>query len=145
MAKSGVSFKVTGLKEALEGLKASKREIEEAAAESVEKAALNIQLKAKVDAPKDLGRLAGSIFIEESKVPGIVDFGVVVPVKYAPFVEWGTLESVNVPEELKNYAIQFKGAGKNSGTGMPARPFLFPAYFAERPKIVERIIKKLKK
>lgn len=40
---------------------------------------------------------------------------VVSPTRYSPYVEWGTGTRVNVPADLTNYAIQFKGQRKVIG------------------------------
>ena len=43
---------------------------------------------------------------------------------YAPFVEFGTGDFVEVPSGLEKYANQFRGAGIRK-VNLPARPFLF--------------------
>jgi len=62
-------------------------------------------------------------------------------VQYAPYVEFGTGFLVNVPSELKDYAMQFKGKGlRQVNTG--SRPYLYPAFFINREKLVKRLDKK---
>lgn len=46
--------------------------------------------------------------------------------KYSPYIEWGTITKVSVPEELSNYAIQFKGKGLLKTGGITPSPFFFP-------------------
>jgi hypothetical protein len=59
---------------------------------------------------------------------------------YSPYVEFGTGKLVSVPDELKDFAIQFKGRGIRQ-VNLPARPYFFPAFFLERPLIIERVKK----
>jgi len=59
---------------------------------------------------------------------------VFVKADYGPYVEFGTGALVNVPRGLEEYAIQFKGKGVKK-VNLPARPFMYPAYRIERPKI----------
>jgi hypothetical protein len=63
---------------------------------------------------------------------------------YAPYIEFGTGGMVNVPQGLESYAMQFKGKGIKQ-VNLPPRPFLFPAFYAETPKLVERIKRAIKK
>lgn len=63
---------------------------------------------------------------------------------YSPYVEFGTGGMVNVPQGLESYAMQFKGKGIRK-VNLPPRPFLFPAFHAEIPKLTERIKRAIKK
>lgn len=145
MAKKGLSFRVIGIRDVLEGIKASKEEVEKAAKDSVSITALNIERKAKLAAPVGDGGLRAGILIEDREEKGLVDRTVAARVHYAPYVEWGTRTKVDVPAELRDYAIQWKVSTNNPpGSGMPATPYLFPAYFEERGKLVERIVNRLK-
>ena len=58
---------------------------------------------------------------------------------YSAYVEFGTITKVSVPPELAEYAMQFKGKGKRKNGGMPARPFLYPAFKEQFPKYVKGI------
>ena len=49
-----------------------------------------------------------------------------VNVHYAPYVEFGTGKGVSVPNELAEYAIQFKGKGIRKVNNR-AQPYFFPA------------------
>ena len=62
-------------------------------------------------------------------------------VEYAPYVEFGTIENVEVPLELTEYAMQFKGRGIRKKGGRKAKPFLYPAFKEEEPKYIEAIKK----
>jgi hypothetical protein len=87
---------------------------------------------------------------------------VVVGVSYGPYIEFGTGSKVVVPGELKNYAMQFKGAGFTGRLpvfigkvgwrmvqfpiNLPARPYLYPAFFINREKFIkacDAILKKI--
>lgn len=149
MAKKGLSFRVIGIRDVLDGINASKEEVEKAAKDAVSITAFNIERKAKDAAPvrdgKGGGGLRAGILIEDHEEKGIVERTVGVRARYGPYVEWGTRTKVDVPAELRDYAIRWKVSTNNPpGSGMPARPYLFPAYFEERGKLVERIVNRLK-
>lgn len=71
--------------------------------------------------------------------PGFTEHGmtgeVIVGVGYGPYVEFGTGSKVNVPSELQDYAMQFKGAGIRE-VNLSARPYLYPAFFINREKFI---------
>jgi len=56
--------------------------------------------------------------------------------EYAPYVEFGTGFLVTVPSELKDYAMQFKGAGIRQVNLRP-RPYLYPAFFINRQRFIK--------
>lgn len=60
-------------------------------------------------------------------------------VEYAAYVEFGTIEHVEVPLELTAYAMQFKGRGIRKKGGRKAKPFLYPAFKEEEPKYIQAI------
>ena len=68
------------------------------------------------------GQLAGSIRPEKT---GELSVQVIAHKEYAPYIEWGTITKVNVPAELKDYAIQFKGKGIKKNGGIETRPYFF--------------------
>jgi len=103
--------------------------------------ALDIAKNAKTLARKDMGKLAQSIYevkISES------DYKVVVGASYGAYVEFGTGKKVQVPTELKEIAIQFKGAGIKQINLQP-RPFLYPAFVKGRKQYIKDLKKVLKK
>jgi HK97 gp10 family phage protein len=72
----------------------------------------------------------------------------IVGVGYGAYVEFGTGSKVNVPSELKEYAMQFKGAGIRD-VNTWAQPYLYPAFFTQRDRLnkivddqMEKIFKK---
>lgn len=67
---------------------------------------------AKRSAPVNFGKLRGEI----QAVPvAPLTIEVISPIKYSPYVEWGTGTKVSVPADLVNYALQFKGVRKVIG------------------------------
>lgn len=99
-----------------------------------------IAAEARGRVPRDTGLLGNSISsygIEEGTE-------IVAQKEYAAYVEFGTGALVDVPAGLEDYAIQFKGAGVKQ-VNLPARPYMFPSYFEEKPKLIKRIVEKLDK
>ena len=107
---------------------------------------LNIERGAKQNAPKNKkigagGRLRSAIVADHSGEEANVE----VKVNYAQYVEFGTgafaAEYLSTKDkDLREYAMTFFETGKGRVT---ARPFLFPAAEAERPKHIERMRKAL--
>jgi len=83
----------------------------------------NIETEATSLAPVDLGILKASINGEVDGLNGIVG----TPIKYSPYIEFGTGGLVDVPAGLEDYAMKFKGAGIKQVNLFP-RPFLIPAF-----------------
>jgi len=111
-------------------------EIEKAVAQAVR----NTSAAAKMFVVVDKGGLKSSIRPYHRGKNGEV----VVRADYAPFVEFGTGSKVVVPTELKDYAMQFKGKGIRD-VNLPARPYLYPAFFIHREKFVKDCENRLKK
>ena len=99
----------------------------------------NIARGARARVPRVTSRLYTSIrpIMGKSKLAGRV----LTNVEYAPYVEFGTIEHVEVPSELTEYASQFKGRGIRKKGGRKAKPFLYPAFMEETPKYIEAIKK----
>ena len=68
--------------------------------------------------------------------------GILAP--YAPFVEFGTGGLVEVPNELKEMAIKFKGKGIKK-VNLRARPYLYPALLQGRTEYLDKLKKVLSK
>ena len=96
----------------------------------------NIETEAVTMAPVDLGVLRASINGEVDGLNGIIG----TPVKYAPYMEFGTGGLVDVPEGLEDYAMKFKGAGIKQVNLFP-RPFLIPAFKKHTTKMLEELNK----
>lgn len=104
----------------------------------------NIEKNAKVNAPADLGKLGQSIIaVKADPTNWIVNAGGILA-PYAPFIEFGTGGLVNVPDELKEIAIKYKGKGVKQ-VNLPARPFLYPALLVGRVEYVDKLKKVLSK
>ncbi len=122
-------------------LKAMRKKVREMVADEIEASTFNIQDAASTNIKgiafkKTTGNLERSGFasMDREKLLGQVGYGA----NYAPYIEFGTGTLVDIPEGLEQYAEQFEGQGIRQ-VNLPARPFLFPAFYAERPQLVERI------
>lgn len=92
--------------------------------------AMTTQRRAMMFAPVNFGFLRRSVGY---KIDGMMSAliwaggaGSGINVKYAPYVEFGTGTRVSVPGDVKEYAIQFKGAGLRKVNNR-AQPYFFPA------------------
>ena len=132
---------VKGLKKVLSNLKKFGAEAAVEIDISTMATALDIAKNAKTLAPKDMGKLAQSIY--EAKISE-ADYKVVVGAYYGAYVEFGTGKKVQVPTELKEIAIQFKGAGIKQINLQP-QPFLYPAFVKGRKQYIKDLKKLLKK
>jgi HK97 gp10 family phage protein len=129
---------VRGINNAISQIRRLSQEAIQKMEDATEQTAREIELKAKTLAPTDLGKLGQSIRSEKvtAKKWKIVAGGLIAP--YAPFVEFGTGGMVSVPEEWKEIAIKFKGAGIKQ-VNLRARPYMYPAYVEGRKKYLERL------
>ena len=92
--------------------------------------AMTTQRRAMMFAPVNFGFLRRSVGY---KIDGMMSAmiwaggaGSGINVKYAPYVEFGTGTRVSVPGDVKDYAIQYKGAGIRKVNNR-AQPYFFPA------------------
>ena len=104
--------------------------------------ARNIEGYAKSQAPANFGKLGQSIQAKKIDKHNwtIEAGGTIAP--YAPFVEFGTGGLVEVPNELKEQAIKFKGKGIKQ-VNLRARPYLYPALLRGRKEYLEKLEKLL--
>jgi hypothetical protein len=108
--------------------------------------ARNIEKNAKVNANSsaNFGKLGQSIqAIKENPLNWKVEAGGVIA-PYAPFVEFGTGGLVEVPNELKEIAIKFKGKGIRQINLRP-RPYLYPSLLRGRIEYLDKLKKVLEK
>jgi len=109
----------------------------------IEDSMLAIESEAASEVLVDFGNLKNSIQstpIKQTK--NQITGGVEVGASYAPYIEFGTGGGVEVPTELKNFAIQFKGkTGRKRN--FDADPFFYPAVFRQRQELPKRIDKTL--
>lgn len=166
---------VKGVSKVIADIRKFGKEAEEKIASETKDIALQIESDAKVNAPKNFGKLAQSI--SHIKVDNL-NYKVTVNESYAAYVEFGTGAKVNVPAELQDLASKFKGPtgqsfdkgvqsiaewlkakGRNPKdakwvliqilqNGMRAQPFLYPAFVNGRKdyeKNLKQLLKHLKK
>lgn len=129
-------MKVRGLDSLVSKLRKLPDDIQMDVKADIRDAADSIVMDAGDATPVDLGYLKNSI--TSSPRRGGLDYVVRVGAKYAPYIEFGTGTEVEIPNELTEYASQFKGAGKIT-INLPARPFFFPAYFKHRAELIKTL------
>lgn len=139
---------VEGLDELLANLSGLGGSINESSRKALERGAKKIQANAKYLAPVDTGHLRNSIKTRSEVTKGRAKAQVFTSLEYAMYVEFGTgkkgaMSNIDRPEGI-HYKADWKG--------MPARPFLTPAYLhakntgeieQEVIKSVQQDIKKL--
>lgn len=135
-----MSFKLEGLKTMRRNINKYKSAATERLEDATNVALINIQRGAKMRSPVDTGRLRSSIHLTQMGTDGIV----YTNVNYAPFVEYGTGNLVEIPAGQEDDAAQFKGKGIRE-VNRAAQPFMFPSWEEERPKYIKRIRKALGK
>lgn len=94
----------------------------------------NIERGAKSSVPTRYSGIKSMIQSKVEKLHGEVW----VQKHYAPYVEFGTGGLVNVPGELKDFAMQFKGKGIRR-INKKAEPYFYPHYFIQRDKYYEQL------
>lgn len=106
--------------------------------------ARDIEVTAKQKAPKDTGKLAQSIkALEVDKLKWKVLANATGLAPYAAYMEFGTGGLVEVPSELKEMAIKFKGKGVKRIDLRP-QPYLYPALVKGRKQYVDDLEAELK-
>lgn len=135
MPRSFVTFRTTGIQNLLRNINQYGQQVKEDVSAELEASARKIEREAKRAAPVDTGLMRAAI---SSSKEGVFEWEIVVQRYYGPYVEFGTGGLVNVPQGLEAYAMQFKGAGIRQ-VNLPARPFLFPAYEAEKKELIKRL------
>lgn len=133
MARPYIGFSLTGIDKQVKELKSYKKEIQEKIDNEMQASVITIAEDAKAAAPRKSGGLKDSIGWNRLRDHS---YNVVAEKNYSPYVEFGTGGLVDVPTGLEEYAMQFYiGPGVN----LPAHPFLFPAYKAEKKELIKRI------
>lgn len=131
MAKS----EIKGLNKLLKKFETLDKEIIKNVKDTIEGAAQDIEVDAKVAAPVDFGKLRQGI--KAQPIAGKeMGYRVIAKEKYSAFMEFGTGGRVKVPTELKEVAIQFKGKGIREVNIQP-RPFLYPAFVKHRKILIK--------
>ena len=135
---------IKGINEVIAEIKKLGKQAIQDIEDETEASAKQIELDAKNNAPADLGKLGQSIIAEkiDDKLWKIEARTSIAP--YAAYVEFGTGGLVEVPAEMKEIAIQFKGKGIKQ-VNLPARPYLYPALLRGRKIYLDNLKKILKK
>jgi HK97 gp10 family phage protein len=137
-------MEIKGLNTVLANIRKYGKEAEKDIEGVTELVARNIEKNAKQLAPANFGKLGQSIqAVKDTPLNWIVEAGGIIA-PYAPFVEFGTGGLVDVPNELKDQAIKFKGKGIKQVNLRP-RPYLYPALLQGRTEYLEKLKKVLDK
>lgn len=83
------------------------------------------------------GRLLNSINYAPAGKP--LSYEVFVQTNYAAYNEWGTITYVNVPPDLVDIAIKYKGRGIKKTGGMRAKNF----FYSQRALVIPDLINNL--
>ena len=137
-------MKITGINSVIADIRKLGKEAEKDIEGVTELVARNIEKNAKSNVVADQGKLGQSIrSIKIDNTNWAVEAGGVLA-PYAPFVEFGTGGLVDVPDELKEQAIKFKGKGIKQINLQP-RPFLYPAFLKGKTEYLDKLKKVLSK
>ena len=121
-------LEVKGINKAIKELKNTGLEVSDKVDAITKSNAQEIEAEAKQRAPVDKGFLRNQISTEK-KSDAV--YGIVANAPYSAYMEFGTGGEVEVPSELKDVAIQFKGKGIRTVNIRP-RPFLYPSFIKGR-------------
>ena len=148
-----VTMTPVGFKELRRDLKKMSEEIAKKVKQETYAAGLDVQKKAKKNLKDmgswDLGHLANTILVDMTPDGETAEIGPTAP--YGPYVEYGTKPHFPPPDALEGWA---KRHGFDSAwpiclviaeRGLPAKPYLLPAYFAVVDKFFNRVKEILKK
>jgi HK97 gp10 family phage protein len=137
-------MQVKGINSVISDLRKFGKEAEKDIEAVTEQVARNIEKYAKQTAPANLGKLGQSIkAVKEKPLLWTIEAGGILA-PYAPFIEFGTGGLVDVPTELKEVAIKFKGKGIKQ-INLRARPYLYPSLLKGRAEYLEKLKKVLNK
>jgi len=137
-------MKIKGYDELIKKLRALGKEGQKRIAETTEVNAREIEANAKRLAPVDLGVLRNNIkAFAMSDERWKIKANALGNAPYSAYMEFGTGGEVEVPAELKEVAIQFKGKGVRKVNIRP-RPFLYPAFVKGRNQYIKDLEADLK-
>jgi HK97 gp10 family phage protein len=133
-----MTVKVEGVDKLMKQLMKYNDSVAKETVNTINRGMLEVANQAKRNAKVITGRLRSSISLTKATAsdPTGVTF---VGVDYAPFVEFGTKSRTEVPQGLEEYASEFRTSPDGATGGVPARPFLFPAFEQERPKMIQNL------
>ena len=142
--------KIKGLNKVLKKLEKFGDEAKVLIEDELLETATEIRTQARFSAPVNKivgmgGDLRQSIVVEKETD---LSYKIVVGVKYAPYVEFGTGTKVNLEYLVKSgmpkdYAMQFKGKGIKQVNINP-QPYLFPAFINGKIHFISNLKKGLK-
>lgn len=138
MRKAEFRFSFEGIEDFKKKVQKYKFTVREEIKKRTVQAGYNIQREARLNTPVEFGFLKNSI--RNYNAPDRLTSETNVEQHYAPYVEFGTGTLVRVPRELRDFAWQFKGKGVKQ-VNLPARPFLYPAFFSERKQYLNDLQK----
>jgi hypothetical protein len=137
-------MEIKGLNSVLSDLRRYGKEAEKDIEGVTELIARNIEKDAKSRVVANFGKLGQSIqAVKDTPLIWKVEAGGVVA-PYAAYVEFGTGGLVDVPNELKEMALRFKGKGIKQ-VNLRARPYLYPSLLRGRTEYPEKLKKVLSK
>jgi len=140
-------MEIKGLNTVIANIRKYGKEAEKDIEGVTELVARNIEKNAKQEVnskASNFGKLGQSIqAVKETPLNWRIEAGGVLA-PYAPFVEFGTGGLVNVPNELKEIAIKFKGKGIKQ-VNLRARPYLYPSLLRGRTEYLDKLKKVLNK
>ena len=141
---------IKGINEVIAEIKKLGKQAIQDIEDETEASAKQIELDAKNTVntnASDLGKLGQSIIsYKQDDLNWVIEARTTVA-PYAPYIEFGTGGLVEVPAELQEMAIQFKGKGIKQVNLLP-RPYLYPALLKGRKDYLKRlkiIVKKYSK
>ena len=138
-------MEVKGINEVISNLRKFGKEAEKDIEGVTKRVAQDIEDYASNAAPANFGKLRGGIKalpIDKTHWKITTDWDGLSP--YAPFVEFGTGGLVQVPREMQEIAIKFKGKGIKE-VNLRARPYLYPALLRGRTEYLDKLKKTLDK
>lgn len=139
-----INFNQKSMNDLLKQLKGKEKDVLDMVKGEVEDALLKIESEAAKKVPVDTGDLKNSIQSKPIKqTKNKVEGTVLVGKNYAPYVEFGTGAEVVIPQELQNFAKQFKANPKIREVNLPARPFFYPEFFKQKIELPKQIEKTL--
>lgn len=136
---------VKGLNQLLTKLSKMEKEIVQEVDDELMARAQQIEADAKVLAPV----YSGGLYVGGSLHQGInaykkghLNYAIEAREKYSAYIEFGTGGKVDVPTEMKDIAIQFKGKGIKQVNIRP-QPFLYPSFVKNRSLLIQDLKKLL--
>lgn len=135
-------MELKGINTVISNLRKYGKEAEKDIEGVTELTARKIEGYAKSSVVANYGKLGQSIkAVEQDKTHWTIEAGGTIA-PYAAYVEFGTGGIVEVPEEMKEIAIKFKGKGIRQ-VNLRARPYLYPSLLRGRKEYLEKLKKAL--